>query len=225
MDPLLHPYHHYLFFDLTSDFYQQPKTAQSQVRDAFAEWCTSHDQAIIYTYATRSFQTDSVFMLWVQAKTPEYTPALLGELYRTSIGPWLALTATRFGIVRPSQYSGRTGEPQQVIQNYTERLPYFIVYPFTKTIDWHLLEYDARRQLMGGHIRVGLQYPKIRQCLLYSYGVDDDEFVVSYEAESLEHFQDLVIELRKTEARRYTLRDTPIYTCLYMDAKKLAAWL
>jgi chlorite dismutase len=51
--------------------------------------------------------------------------------------------------------------------------------------------------------------------LLYTTGLDDQEFIVAYETEKLERHQDLVIALRATEARRYTLRDTPIFTAVH----------
>ena len=74
---------------------------------------------------------------------------------------------------------------------------------------------EARQGMMNEHIRIGHEYPAVRQLLVYSTGLDDQEFVVSYETEDLDAFQQLVIALRDTEARRYTLRDTPIYTCVY----------
>jgi chlorite dismutase len=48
----------------------------------------------------------------------------------------------------------------------------------------------------------------------YSFGLDDQEFVVAFESDHPADFLDLVIELREVEARRYTLRDTPIFTCI-----------
>ena len=224
MDPLLHPYHHYLFFALNSQFYQQTSARQKQAKDALRKWLESPG-VIVNGYATRGFDAKSDFMVWTQAKDPEIVPTLLGGLYRTSLGPYLTLTHTRFGMIRPSPYSGRTGKKEQVIQYHDNRLKYFIVYPFSKTIDWHQKDFDARRKLMGGHVKVGLGYPDIRQCLLYSYGVDDDEFIVSYETDSLERFQDLVMELRGTEVRKYTLRDTPIFTGLYKTTQELVDWL
>jgi chlorite dismutase len=68
--------------------------------------------------------------------------------------------------------------------------------------------------MMNEHIRVGHEYAEIRQVLLYATGLDDQEFIVAYETTDLERFQQLVIDLRATEARRYTLRDTPILTAL-----------
>ena len=46
-----------------------------------------------------------------------------------------------------------------------------------------------------------------------------------YETDDLVQFSDLVTELRNTEARRYTQRDTPIFTAVYHPAEEtLALW-
>ena len=74
---------------------------------------------------------------------------------------------------------------------------------------------------MGEHIKVGRAYPNISQILLYSTGLGDQEFIVGYETESLAEFQDLVTDLRSTEARRHTLQDTPIFTCVHRSPERI----
>ena len=64
---------------------------------------------------------------------------------------------------------------------------------------------------MGEHIRVGRQFAEVRQLLLYSFGLQDQEFVVVYETPDLAAFS-AVRELRGTEARRFTSLDTPVLT-------------
>ena len=79
--------------------------------------------------------------------------------------------------------------------------------------------------MMNEHIRIGKQYPEITQLLLYSFGLQDQEFIVVYEMDDLAQFSDLVYELRDSEARRFTERDTPLYTGIYHSAEEtLALW-
>ncbi len=219
------PYHHYLFFNLRSEFYQQAAAEQAKLRQEFKNRLEDLDSIIIETYATLGFKAGSTFMFWCRSEHPEALTNQLPKLLSSGLGRHLKLAQTYFGIVRPSQYSGRTGKPEQVMQNYTDRLPYLILYPFTKTHEWHQLSPDNRRQVMGQHIKTGLAHPEIRQCLLYSYGLDDQEFLVSYETPTLEQFQDLVIEMRSLIGRPYTLSDTPIYTCLYKPLDQFVEWL
>jgi chlorite dismutase len=216
------PYHSYLFFDVDAALYAQLDVAGLAAQ--FADMLRNRSDAWHELYATRGLKANTTFMVWVQATSPEYVTELLGRLLRSEMGGFVRVTYSYFGMTRRSQYGG-SGAEDQVIRNQVERLPYLIVYPFTKTIEWHLLSLEERREAMGGHIRVGVKHKGVRQCLLYSYGIDDNEFVVSYETPTLEAFQELVIELRGTEARRYTLNDLPIFTCVHKSPHAFAAWL
>lgn len=129
-----------------------------------------------------------------------------------------------WGFTRPSQYS-KARSKQEIDPFSQERKPYLIIYPFSKTTDWYLMSREARQGMMNEHIRIGKQYDDISQLLLYSFGLQNQEFVVVYETDELARFSDLVNELRDTEARRYTLRDTPLHTAIYHPAEEtLALW-
>ncbi|HYS59714.1 MAG TPA: chlorite dismutase family protein, partial [Gemmatimonadales bacterium] len=61
------------------------------------------------------------------------------------------------------------------------------------------------------------KYPSIRLNTTYSYGLDDQEFIVAFEGDNPADFLDLVMELRESQASSYTLRDTPTFTCVQMS--------
>jgi chlorite dismutase len=137
---------------------------------------------------------------------------------------YLHVATTLWGYTRPSQYT-RTRSAQEIDPFAEARRPYLVIYPFVKTTDWYLMGREARQGMMNEHIRIGKQYEDIAQLLLYSFGVQDQEFVVVYETDDLQRFSDLVHELRSTEGRRYTLRDTPLHTGIYHPAEEtLALW-
>ncbi len=68
--------------------------------------------------------------------------------------------------------------------------------------------------MMTAHIESGNRYPSVKLNTTYSFGLDDQEWVVAFETDEPADFLDLVMELRGTEASSYTLRDTPIFTCV-----------
>ena len=76
------------------------------------------------------------------------------------------------------------------------------------------LTLEDRKRMMNEHIRVGLTFPSVSLNTTYSFGLDDQEFVVAFETDVVSDFLDLVQQLRETEASRYTLRDTPMFTCV-----------
>ena len=129
-----------------------------------------------------------------------------------------------WGFTRPSQYT-KVRSAQEIDPFAETRMKYLVMYPFAKSAEWYLMSRESRQGMMNEHIRIGKQYEDIRQLLLYSFGLQDQEFVVVYETEDLPRFSDLVYELRDTEARRYTLQDTPVTTAIYHPAEEtLALW-
>lgn len=153
--------------------------------------------------------------------------AIFFEKFTKALAPYRQLIEQRdslWGFTRPSQYS-KARSKQEIDPFSDERKPYLIIYPFSKTTEWYLMSRDARQGMMNEHIRIGKGYEDISQLLLYSFGLQNQEFVVVYETDDLTRFSDLVNELRDTEARRYTLRDTPLHTAIYHPAEEtLALW-
>ncbi len=144
------------------------------------------------------------------------------EKYSRANAPYrhlIDLKDSLWGFTRPSQYS--KARSKQEINPFAEtRKPYLIIYPFSKTTEWYLMSREARQGMMNEHIRIGKQYEDISQLLLYSFGLQNQEFVVVYQTDDLARFSDLVNELRDTEARRHTLRDTPLHTAIYRPAEE-----
>jgi chlorite dismutase len=99
------------------------------------------------------------------------------------------------------------------------------VYPFTKSADWYLLPQDERQRVMNEHMKVGHRYKEVRQLLASSFGVDDMDFLVAYETDDLPAFGELVRELRGTESRRSTVRDTPILTGVHRPVDEITRLL
>jgi chlorite dismutase len=218
------PYHQYIFFELDRSFYRLSPSSRSVLTNSFSDWANDLKTVEFVTYTTLGFKVGTTFMIWLRAHEPGHLQDTLRDLLRTEMGEYLTIRHSLFGITRQTTYSKRPQKSDQVIRADV-RLPYLIIYPFTKTVDWHLIEYDKRAAMMKDHIMIGIKHPLVRQCLLYGYGLDDHEFVVSYETPTLQEFQDLIMELRPTEARRYTLNDLPIFTCIYKPLEELLEWL
>lgn len=162
-------------------------------------------------------------IIWsaLPAETDE-APAEFFENFARALAPFRGLLEVKdslWGFTRPSQYS-RARSKQEVDPFDETRQPYLVIYPFSKSVEWYLMSRETRQGMMNEHIRIGKQYTDISQLLLYSFGLQNQEFVVVYETSNLPRFSDLVNELRDTEARRHTLRDTPLHTAIYHPAEE-----
>ncbi len=193
-------------------------------REQFAQELERADNIQSYAYSTLGLKSDTDLFLWRMSASPEPLQESLSCLLLTGLGRYLEISHSFVGLIRASTYVRRQDKQEQAILEQ-DRQKYLIVYPFSKTIEWYLMSKEARQGMMNEHIRIGHEFQSVRQLLVYSTGLDDQEFVVSYETEELDTFQQLVIALRDTEARRYTLRDTPIFTCIYRPVAETLALL
>lgn len=214
--------HSYMFFTIRPSFFSISPLSQAMYKKAFLKELTSEKNVISYTYATLGLKTNTRIMIWFQAETIDAIQIFLNKLMHTKLGEHLEITYTLCGLTRQTQYSDKSTR-----HLHTERKggKYLTIYPFTKKQEWYELDFDTRRKLMGGHVMIGKKYPQIEQVLLYSYGIDDSEFIVSYEMDDLEAWQSLVMELRSDKVRGYTLSDTPIFTCIYKTPEEVLAFL
>jgi chlorite dismutase len=215
----------YLFFKLDPAWRRLPENVRCEGHEAFARVVEqAAPEVVTYAYSTLGLKVDAELMLWRKADSPLPVQEMTSRLLLAGIGTYLQPAHSLFGYTRPSIYTRRQTEQEQAV-DLEERCTYFIVYPFSKTVEWYLMSKHARQGMMNEHIQVGHQYADVRQVLLYSTGLDDQEFVVAYETDDLPRFQSLVIDLRATEARRYTLRDTPIFTAVHRPLREALALL
>jgi chlorite dismutase len=211
------PYHSYLFFDAEPSIRSLSDAELSSAKRDFAARL-GNGEIRFQSYATLGFKAGTRFMLHLNGESPERIQGLLRDLMHTGLGKHLKVTYALFGMTRPSQYNPNH-PPKEADWGLSHR--YLVVYPFTKTIEWHFKPHDERRKIMWDHVQVGRKHgEKVSQRLLYSYGIDDHEFVVSYYMNDLEDFVRLVMDMRETESRRYTKNDLPIFTCMHVSAEE-----
>ncbi|CAN5271836.1 chlorite dismutase family protein [soil metagenome] len=183
--------------------------------DAFCAAAGRTEQRLMqHAYSTIGLRSEGDLLLWRMAESIEAVEETAADLLNAGIGQWMTPTISMIGLTRPSQYVKRPTTQEQSLFS-GDRSRYLVVYPFAKSIEWYLASAEERQDVMKGHMRIGHQYPQIRQLLAYSFGLDDQEFIVAYETDDLVAFQDLVRELRATESRRSTVRDTPIITGIH----------
>src|SRR5260370_4998853 len=72
----------------------------------------------------------------------------------------------------------------------------------------------SRQRAMDEQIRIGHEFPRVKINTSYSFGLDDQEFVVAFETDYPGDFLDLVEKLRGGEASAFTEREAPIFTCV-----------
>ena len=177
------------------------------------------------TYSLVGIRGDCDFMVMKAAHELELFNRLEGELNQTGLGayverPHAFLAGLRRSTYLPEAAGGERHGAGSI--NPGRGGKYLFVYPFVKQRAWYKLTKGARQGMMNEHIAIGGKYD-FEINTAYSFGLDDQEFVVCFEGDDPHAFGDLVMELRDTEASSYTERDTPIFTCIAQPIEEALA--
>lgn len=172
----------------------------------------------VRTYSTVGLREDSDFMIWMISDSLEKTQIMTSKIYSTVLGKYLTPSYVFLSSVRPSVYSSRV-TPGFMTDD--QPMKYAIVYPFVKSREWYLLPFEERKKMMDEHILVGKKFPQIRLNTTYSFGLDDQDFMLAFETEDLATFQELIIQLRETRVSKYIVRDTPMIVCVYKGVEDI----
>jgi chlorite dismutase len=204
----------FTFFKLDPAWRRRSPEERARDKGEFLAACEdfAEDRAL-RAYSTVGTRGDTDLLLLSQSPILEDLHTLHVVLGQSGLARWADIPYSYLAMTKPSPYS----EQEVRAEICTSERKYLFVYPLDKKREWYALPMDERRRIMANHIEVGRRYPQITINTAYSFGIDDQEFMVSFEADEPGDFLDLVQELRATESSAYTLRDTPIFTCVAMS--------
>jgi chlorite dismutase len=210
----------FAFYKLDPAFRRQPADQRRSARDEFVAVVGQRQPGLIcLSYSTVGLRGDADLLLWRISHDSDDIQAQTARLNKTALGAYLTTPHSMLSMTKRSSYIDKL-DPYHTSESRTQIIPgkrkYLFVYPFVKTRAWYLLPLERRQQIMDEHIRVGNKYPSVKLNTTYSFGLDDQDFVVAFETDEPKDFLDLVMELRETRSSEYTKRDTPIFTCVQM---------
>jgi len=198
---------------LPPEYRERGKRELGEAIEAFS------DRLQTRAYSVVGMRGDADFLLWQIGDSLEDIQQLASTINSTSLAAHLSMPYSYLAMTRRSVYvSGEEGGRRLKLHPTDSK--YFFVYPFVKTREWYQLPLEKRQKMMDDHIRIGRKYPSVKLNTTYSFGLDDQEFVVSFETDEPADFLDLVMELREAKTSLYTLRDTAIFTCVAMGVRE-----
>jgi chlorite dismutase len=215
------------FYKVMPEWRRLPSEEKTAHKTAFAEVLTKWNKPgefLSLTYSTIGTRGDVDMCVWSIGYGVDELNQMRSELLRTPLGGYLNSPHNFLAMTKRSQYQiDRVDESESegrgAIRPGGQK--YIFIYPFWKTRPWYLLSMSERKRLMDEHIRIGLLYPRVKLNTTYSFGLDDQEFVVAFETNFPEDFLDLVQQLRETEISVYTLKDFPIFSCVRVPAMEM----
>jgi chlorite dismutase len=206
----------YSFYRLDPLFRRLPADEQRVAAAGFIDlvrtW-ESMDDVIVRTYSLVGLRADVDFMLWRIAFDPLCFQSMEAAIRRSPLGAYLSQVHSFLSLQRRSPYINKMKGAGEGVELLPGQGKYLFVYPFTKTRSWYRLSPHARQGMMDEHIAASAPFKGVHLNTSFSYGLDDQDFVVAFDSDYPQEFVDLVGRLRYTEASLYTQRDTPMFTC------------
>jgi chlorite dismutase len=214
-------YVNFVYYKVDAAWRRLPAEDRKRGKCQFIDVVKSFEQdMIVIPYSLVGMRGDCDFMLWRIGYDLLRFQEMTAQLLATGLGQYLATPYSFLSMTKRSVYVDKHVHENQEgrrLRLTPGQFRYLFVYPFVKNKAWYRLTQHARQGMMNEHIEIGHKYPTVRLNTTYSFGLDDQEFVVAFESDRPDHFLDLVMELRHSEATGYTLRDTPIFTCVHRE--------
>ncbi len=167
------------------------------------------------SYSTLGLRDDADFLFWFAAKSVEEIQDVISKIYLTVFGKYIMPSQVYLSCTRHSIYAKKEKTISFVSGNEPKK--YVVVYPFIKTREWYLLPREQRQKMMDEHINVSQKYPGVILNTTYSFGIDDQDFMLAFETDVLQDFQNLIMDLRETKVSAYIQQDTPMIVCVKKD--------
>jgi chlorite dismutase len=204
----------YLTLAVTPEWRRLPDRERTAQKTEFTE-AASRSAVRVNSYSLVGTRADADLLLWCVGDDLDALRGLEQRLASTALWSYSTRPYAYLAARRRSQYLAdhehAGSEHARGTAGPVGDMPYVVVYPMTKKRSWYALSSQERTRIMGAHFAAGHKYPDIRIHTGYSFGIDDQEFVVSFEVPDVRRFLALVADLRGTESSAYTERETPIF--------------
>jgi chlorite dismutase len=208
----------FTFYSFDPGWRRLPAAARrSAILEFLAAVERHRDRVEMRAYSTVGLKRDCEFGTWAIAPSAEALNDLGADLVNTELWGYLRTPYQFLSLTKPSPYANTAEDKTPTPQG---EKTWLFVYPFVKTKAWYQQPLEARSGMMREHIALGRAFPDIRINTSYSFGIDDQEFVVAFEGDDPVEFVKLVEKLRSSRATAYTERDTPMFTCRRMGLKE-----
>ncbi|HET7185936.1 MAG TPA: chlorite dismutase family protein [Terriglobales bacterium] len=213
----------FTFYKLQPEWRRLPAAEKAEHRREFAsiisKWRDS-EQMTVLTYSLAGLHSGADMMLWRICYSLECLQQMHSELMHTHLGSFLETPQSYLAMTRRSQYKiGRGQDDENTIKCGHYR--YASVLPFIKTRNWYQLAFEERQRIVNEYVDVIAEYPRVRMNTLYSFGIDDQEYVLVFETDNPAAVVDLKMRLRETENATYIQQDTPVFTGIQCDTGKM----
>ena len=160
-------------------------------------------------YDVAGLRADADLMVWWHAETVEGVQDAYHRFLGTEFGAHLDPVWSVVALHRPAEFNASHIPAFMADEAVRD---YICVYPFVRSYEWYLMEETERRTILAEHGKAARTYPDVRANTIASFGLNDYEWILAFEADDLHRIVDLMRDMRATRARLHVREETPFYT-------------
>ena len=150
--------------------------------------------------AYESLRYDCNIIVWLVVKNPKDAICIRAKLAK-ALGGYAKI---KYGFL--SVFESKS-------MGNNSKKDYFVAYPVSKSQEWYLLDKGKQSDIIMNHINMAktdASNKGINSYTTLSFGIDDGEFVVLYELDSIPEWVDVTQHLRSANAHRWVVKESPI---------------
>lgn len=161
-------------------------------------------------YDTTGIRADADFMIWWHAEEFESIQRALAAFRRTTtLGQLVEVSWIGNGLHRPAEFN-KSHLPSFIMGE--EPQDWITVYPFVRSYDWYIMDPQERRRILAEHGMAARDFADVRANTVEAFALGDYEWMLAFEAPTLDRIEALMHKMRYTEARLHVREEIPFQT-------------
>ncbi|PIS46572.1 MAG: hypothetical protein COT17_07970 [Elusimicrobia bacterium CG08_land_8_20_14_0_20_51_18] len=216
-------YSSFIFLKLNERFrhlVSNEKIAAKQEFENMIAGC--QERVFLRTYFTTGLKKRCDLLFWRMSDNLDYLQDICAKTFSTGIGKYLETTHSYLGVHQLGETANRKDmELGFVPKNTFGVYKYMLIHPLIKSQTWYEMSPYERESLKKEREAVLTRYGNINENFFTSYGIDDQDMIVSREAKSLEDLIKVTKELKRQRIKNYTVEDRPVFLCIGRDLREI----
>lgn len=178
--------------------------------EAFLDSYADADLEIRGVYDLSALRAEADVMIWWHAeKMQDLQVAYRRFLKETKLGQACEPFWSNTGLHRPSEFN-KSHLPSFIMGE--DPAEWICVYPFVRSYDWYTMKPAERARLLREHGQAAIGFDEVRANTISAFALGDYEWLLSFEAPTLERIVELMHKMRYTEARHHVREEIPFFT-------------
>lgn len=206
----------FIFFRVNPEWRKLETAAKDNYKREFQGIFDAYrKELLLFSYSLVGFDSKADLMFWRIGDSLDTIQEMTAKLYRTELGSFLETTDNYLAITKKMMFIAPDETPNVEDRYHVKagEKKYHFVYPCAKSRDWYEKSGEERESLIEENFMVGTKFRTIKIHMTHAFGFSEQEFIIGFETDEPKDFLALAEEMTQTQASKFTMRGTPIYTC------------